>query len=142
MSALVANAFNAGGMHIYESTSGRAVQFGVLNNSGVLLLWTTYLPSITGSSNAAGTTLPLSNGTFAYGSAGVSYPIYLEIELAAGIIYFRFSPTGYDGSFVLLSSETVTTHFTTAPDSIGLGGFADNGSTSFVGFFDWFRQEA
>jgi hypothetical protein len=132
-------AYNNGGFILYESSSGKMMEWGHLNNNGTMLIWVSYMPSFTGGNTA----VQYNNTPFSiYGGSQFCAPVYWEIELAAGILYFRYSITGVDGTFTTYYSESVTTHFTTTPDHIGIGGWSQNGSTAIVIQSDWFRQEA
>lgn len=67
-------------------------------------------------------------------------PIYFEVELSAGVLTFRYSDTGVDGTFISIGTESVATYIT-AIDGIGVGTFGAN-ANPITAVFDWFRKVA
>lgn len=140
LSELLAQQYNNGGIILRESSTGKLCNFGLVNYGGALGMWVEY------ASNETGTPTLGSEGALAgawpFGITLPSSQIYLEVELASGTIHFRWSPTGFDGSFAEFYSAAQTTFFTTTPNQIGLGGYSFNASVAGVLFVDWFRQMA
>jgi hypothetical protein len=65
-------------------------------------------------------------------------PMYFEIELSSGVLYFRYSDTGADGTFILAGQDVVSSYIVT-PDRIGLG-CASYNSQPVTAVWDWFRK--
>lgn len=140
LSLLCTVAYNSGGIILSESGTGKLLQFGLVNYNGAVELWVEYAASPT----ASGTISQQSglSGLWPFGLSSASNFVYLEIELSSGTIYFRISPTGVDGTFSSFYSAAESTWFTTAADSIGLGGYSFNASTPGKLVVDWFRRMA
>lgn len=136
---IITNGNNNGGMTAQESSSGHLLRFTVFLNGSVAQL------------DSGLFTNPTTNAGVAYGPAdtfgfwpiaGMTEPMYMEMELLSGTIYMRVSNTGVDGSFVTYTSIAQTTPFTTTPDHIGLYVEALSGSVSAIMVTDWFEQMA
>ena len=69
----------------------------------------------------------------------LSDEIYLEIELSGGMLSFRFSDSGVDGTFNQFASESVS-GFIGSVDEVGLCCANINNADPVVGAWDWFRQ--
>lgn len=68
----------------------------------------------------------------------VRLPIYFEVESDGTTLYFRYSGSGVNGSFVTLLSETIATHLGTV-DYIGLTASSAN-SSDVTMVVEWFRR--
>jgi hypothetical protein len=137
MRFLISAAYNNGGIILYESASGKSMEFGLLNNNGSPVIWVAVVPTPTTNSAATYSSI---NGAFAAGTGDSSDPIYFEVQLASGTLYFRYSVSGYDEDFVTFYSVAVGTNFTTAPDHVGIGGWSQNATVPVVLLVDWFRD--
>lgn len=133
--ALCENSGNFSGLLLYESGTGKLLEFGIFNNGGVLDL-------ITANGTISGLSIVTSANitpVFLLGAAHESLPLYLEVVIAGSNLTFSFSLSGLPGTFIGFATYALTSYFTTAPDRIGLGG-ESQGSGLGVGLFDWFRR--
>jgi len=68
-------------------------------------------------------------------------PIYLEIEYDGSSIYtFRYSKSGYDGTWVTLGTQAQATNLGGAADTVGLYVNTESSAGAAVGVFDWIRK--
>lgn len=67
-------------------------------------------------------------------------PMYLELELAAGVLTLRYSDTGVNGTFEDFGTELVSSHLL-AISHIGLYSYAPPPAGAW-GCWDWFRRLA
>lgn len=140
ISVLLQQAYNNAGMYLYEIGTGKILQFGLVNFNGTFEMWVEYAAGFTaGGAIASNASMP---GLWPLGGTTASVPVWLEIELTGGTLYFRYSLTGYDGSFTQFYTAAATSFFTTAPDHIGIGGYSFNGSQATIVYCDTFVQEA
>lgn len=134
---MTATAHNAG-LLAYESGTGKVMRMTVYDNSGTPTYQITALTSLSGS------------GAFTTSGALTGFPIllnalqkiYMELELASGVLHGRFSTSGYDGTFVELGTVNVADAFTTAADTIGAFIESQNASIPNSAWIDWFRRMA
>lgn len=130
------------GLLLRESATGKLIIAGILCNSSPSLWMAWYAAYNAGSQTGF-------VGFSGWSLNALTYPntpaqindLYYELELLSGSIYFRFSPTGLDGTFVTVGSVVVTTAFTTAPDGIGFVTLNQTGVALFL-MPDWFRRAA
>ncbi|HYR15548.1 MAG TPA: hypothetical protein VEQ67_15215 [Mycobacterium sp.] len=133
---------NSFGFICRESGSTKSITPGLLINSGeVPQTWIAYWTNDATFNNFVG----LAGAATIYDTYFHQwlYPLYAEVELAAGTITFRLSAMGDDNTFLPITSITLATAGMAAVDQIGLGWFTGGGvATPCNGICDWFRQEA
>lgn len=125
---------------IYSSVSNASVGIGFFNNGSLFVAQINYpsfttiaLPAFTGASFAFNPLI----------TADLQGDFYFELELSAGTLITRYSPTGYDSDFVqLFSPLTVATYFATPPDMIGFMAECCGVATPARITADWFRRMA
>ena len=140
---------NLGGCLLYESSTGKIMTFGILQNNPTLEAWVawysdwqTFVNFDAGSLTALPTQMldPIGGGRQR------STEIYWEIERNGSNLIFRWSTSGYEGTFATFTTLALTTEFTTAPDSIGFcadPSQVSGGATSpAILRYDWFRRMA
>jgi hypothetical protein len=134
------------GLWLYESGTGKYLTAGILNNPGpqLWLAWYPNLSTTTQTGNSATASLNSTPGCLEsppFLTQDLKW-MYLEIERAGATIYMRASPSGLEGTFIDIGNVAVTTAFTTAPDSIGIGTYCINlgGGTTNLITTDWFRR--
>lgn len=74
------------------------------------------------------------------GTKVINFPHFLEIESDATTLFFRYSVSGANGTFMSIGSEPIADHVQAVTDI----GIALNAATNAVGFLscDWFRRVA
>jgi hypothetical protein len=120
------------GIALYESATGKIVLTGPDQANGIGCNFGTALnnPTVTNS-------FPIGPSTLGYqGYMGPAF--YLRASQLASTYYLWVSWTGR--SWTLLTSFTLTTHFTTAADTIGLGFSQRSTSSPITLYCDWFRD--
>jgi hypothetical protein len=129
-------AYNNAGILAYESSSGKTARTSLLWDGSAANNYTVQVSALGGSGSGTTTTdtglKPIFN---------VLEHVYLELELASGTIYARASRSGYDGSFKQVGTLSVSSAFTTGPDTIGIFSEAQS-ATAMTAWFDWFRRMA
>lgn len=134
MSASLHNA----GILAYESATGKVMRMTIYNNTGVPTYQVTALTSLSGSGafTTSGTIgLPIALST--------CQKVYMELELASGVLHARFSTSGYDGTFNELGTPVnVTDAFTTGSNVIGIFAESQSAGNPMSAWFDWFRRMA
>jgi hypothetical protein len=126
--------FSGGGMCVVNNSNGKVIGFYKLYSSGFAIAgdkWT----NVTTYSASLATNAVWDNTTGRWGRSGV----FLEIELVGTNLVFRYSDSGYEGTFVAFATEALATFITTA-DRIGLIVHNDTGSNAPTVTFDWFRK--
>jgi len=116
------------GMVLYETSSTKFVTLSIDPSGYPAYIYAQY-------------GMGLANNTTDIGYSVQSYPIrgHLRFRYTSPTLYWDFSVTG--AGWGNLYSEAVTTHFTTAPDKVGL--FTQGALTyQVVSTFDWFRRTA
>lgn len=68
-------------------------------------------------------------------------PVYLEVELTSTDVIFRYSFTGFEGTYVTHTTESIGSFLSAAPTTVGL---AANSQNNFIArcCVDWFRRVA
>jgi Collagen triple helix repeat (20 copies) len=131
MPSLVATlgaAYVLSGLFVQENSSGHvlALDKSVGANSGQVDLWNSPTSYSAAQSNFT-----------AYPSGMLWLPIYFEIENDGTNLYFRYSMTGREGSFLLSYTEAVSAF---SANTIGIYATNSAGSDPSIGYFDWFRR--
>lgn len=126
---------SASGLIVRNSSTGKINSFGLLYSAG-FSVYSSKADGVSGytATATAGPTDVFTSSLY----ASPRSPLYLEIELSGGSIYFRYSRSGIEGSFVTFSSAFLTDHLV-AVDQIGLY-VLTTGNVYSISFFDWFRR--
>lgn len=137
-SVMIANGTNyaGGGILLQESGSGKFADFHKIysgGQNGEVDIWPGTFAS-PGAGATASTWNPWGGNQAIFGS-----PVYLEIEFDGTTYYYRWSITGYEGSFVTVTTTTNSIFGGTNADHIGLGGLnTSTGPSTLV--YDWWRR--
>lgn len=124
---------NVAGITMKETATGKLVSFMLVYSSQLYHQLVYFTNSTTYSSTPAS----LSGDPMMFG--GMPW-IYYEIEKVGTTLYFRFSRTGVDGSWYNHSNASLTAHFTTGPNLIGLSAASQNASVPAMLQCEWFRK--
>lgn len=122
------------GFIVRNSSSNKSINFGKTYASGTLRAEVTRWNSTTSYSAAVAT-----NSDIIGSAPGMLQPWYLEVELASSTLYFRYSWTGVDTSFIEFTTEALATHISSVTD-VGLFVLNASVSNATSGIFDWFRR--
>lgn len=109
------------GILMYESGTGKFLEYTLQGGTGNLAI----LQGATLSTGASATVAQFLNLGTAGGGAGYHW-FQFSYDNSAHTVTFRFSGNGRD--WIVLASATVTTYFTTAPDTYGIHINARNGT--------------
>lgn len=138
-SLTLANSTNNGGLILYESATGKNIVMGFYYGgagAGITFYGAAY-PAISG---GTGTSL-FSTSPFSqvYVANSLGYT-YIEMELVSGVLRFRASLSGVNGTFLEYGNTTIASWFTTAPNRAGV--FVESQSTVTPAILvpDWFRR--
>lgn len=126
--------FNQVGMHAYRSANTKWSAVHKLYSSGRNVETAKWTANTFDSASAYG---DIYGGDVPYRDW-----LYFEIEFDNTNLYFRWSATGHDGSFVTLLTEAKSTWLSGDPDQIGLHNHQANASAGLIMFVDWFRRVA
>jgi len=120
------------GIALYESATGKVLVFGPDQSNGIGCNFGTALnnPTVTNSFPIPGTAV----GYIGYLGPGM----YLRVSQNATTLFFWVSWTGK--SWTLVTSFALNLHFTTAPDTIGLGWSQRSTGAPLALVCDWFRD--
>lgn len=134
---------NNGGICARESATQKVVGFGGFNNGSSINSSALYFNSDT-SFNSVLTSAAFSSTGLAYENSLRTNYLYWEIERSGGNLILRYSSSGYDGTFTVYTTLTISSLFTTTIDQIGLqvDPRLSSAGTSAILRADWFRRMA
>jgi hypothetical protein len=131
------------GLFVRDSTSGRMFRYTFQYDGGMKLRCARLSDYITYNLNLAGTGKAIGDSAGLVAASGWHIRGYLEIEYDGTTFYFRYSKSGGDHDFEIVTQDTAAS-YVSAPDRIGIGLYNQNtAATATLGVtFDWFRKYA
>lgn len=126
--------FARAGMFVCRSAASKALEIATAYSSGAKIeanSWNITGPYI----GAIGSSVGLPGDQY--------LPFHFEIEYDGSSIYtFRWSKSGYDGTFTTTGTQAQATNLGGAADKIGVYVNTESSAGIAIGIFDWFRRMA